>query len=404
MHRFHFRFSLLLVAFALTPWILACHPVFAPRPQQSQVKKTQWNGSPYVEWEVSTFLNPLLIYRVFPDGILAFEGGYRGGVFEAEKSVLLDLSGERVLWRTSIAMELRTAQQPFSAVAFRLPAAPGRSQLLLNWVRRDVLRVQDFLSGEDVWNRPGCRFPVLTGTGRIAAVCFGRLTLLDSATGRPVAVRDLDFTPVDLWVFDGRYLLLDDQGYLHLVSIAKERLPAVPTPENLERVFVNESHLMLVSRAREAYVMQSVRLENGAWKLEWKFRLERLSGAFWIHAFRDRVIFPLGFNCIGARNVASGEEAWVSCGLTEENPPAHDEDGLFLLSSRSERAHHPVIYVDGLNGLQTPLFRNSSNQEVVPFLAMTLAPGTVVDGVLYGVHSSSKLFALRVAAPSGTHP
>ncbi len=383
---------------------MACRPLVSP-PQQSAIpKKMQWTGSPYVEWEVSTFLNPLRILRVFPDGILALEGTFRDGLFEAEKSVLLDLTGERVLWRTSIALELKNPGQTFSAVVFRLPAAPGQASRLLNWVKRDVLRVQDFLTGEDVWNRPGCRFPVPVPSGRIAAVCFGRLSLVDSATGRVQASRPLDFTPAGLWFFDGRYLFLDERQNLHLLSMSDRRETPMPTPENLERVFVNERHLMLVSRARDAYVMQSVRLDGTGWKLDWKLRLDRLSPTFWVHVFQDRVIFPLGFDCIGARGVAQGEEAWISCGLDETNPPAHDEDGLFMLSSRSESGHRPVIYVDGFNGLQTPLFRNAPNQEVVPFLAMTLAPGPVVNGVLYGVHSSSKLFALRVAAPPGDTP
>lgn len=382
-------------------WFSACLPG-PPSRVATTSPKQQWNGSPYVEWEISTFLNPLLIYRVFPDGILAFEGSYRDNTFEPEKSVLLNFAGEQ-LWRTSIALELKTIQQTFSAVVFRLPSSPGRPQLLLNWLRQSVLRVQDFFSGEDVWNRPGCQMPMLTPTGRLAAVCFGRLTLLDTTTGRVLASQELSFEPIDMWGYDKSFLFLDDQRNLHILSFSGERTPTVPTPQNLERVFVVGRYLILISRSRDAYMMQVIHLENSAWKLDWKLRLERLSNAFWVHTHHDRIIFPLGFDCIGARTFERGEETWISCGLTEENPPAYDEDGLFLLSSRSERGHRPVIYVDGRNGLQTPLFRNTPYQEVVPFLAMTLAPGPLVNGVLYGVHSSNKLFAMRVAAPSNNN-
>jgi hypothetical protein len=266
-----------------------------------------------------------------------------------------------------------------------------------------VLRVQNLNTGEDTWNRPGCRLPV-SYRERIAAICFDRLTLIEPDTGLIVTSQKLEFSPRGLWVLQDHFILMDAENNLYFLRLTGSALPKIPTPGRLARVFVHDGHLLMLSHSREGFVLQSLSFSGQRWVLDWKTEINQVPEAFWIHGFQETVIFPIGFNCIAARGLKSGEEVWISCGIDPRNPPAWDEDGIFLLSSRTENAHRPVIYIDGYNGLQTPLFRNSDDQNIVPFLAMSISPGQVRNGVLHGVHSTSRLFALRVAAPEVKKP
>jgi len=393
---------------AILPILLLCStlagcPELNPRVGPVDRSRPTWNGSPFIEWEVSTFLNPLLTWQVLNEGILVYEGSLRDGVFDTEKAVLIDFSGNKVLWRKAMSPVLALPGQAFSATAFPIPSGPNRPPQFLTWVRGDVLRVQNLNTGEDTWNRPGCRHPVLYRE-RLAAVCFDRLTLIDPDSGLIVTSQKLGFSPRGLWVLQEHFILLDAENNLHFLRLTGGTLPKIPTPGRLARVFVHDGHLLMLSHSRDGFVLQSLSFSGQRWVLDWKTEINQVPEAFWIHGFQETVIFPIGFNCIASRGLKRGEEVWISCGIDPRNPPAWDEDGIFLLSSRTENAHRPVIYVDGYNGLQTPLFRNSDDQNIVPFLAMTISPGRVLHGVLHGVHSTSRLFALRVAAPEVKKP
>ncbi len=398
----HPSFTVLLPVLFFCSTLAGC-PELNPRVGPVDRARPAWNGSPFIEWEVSTFLNPLLTWRVVPEGILVYEGSLRDGVFETEKAVLLDFSGDKVLWRKAMSPVLTIPGQTFSATAFYIAPGPGRPPQFLTWIRGDVLRVQNLNTGDDTWNRPGCRMPV-PYRERIAAICFDRLTLIDPDTGQIVTSQGLDFSPHGLWVFQENFILLDADNRLHFLRLTGGALPVIPTPNRLTRVFVHGSQLLMLSNFREGFVLQSLSFSGQKWKLDWKTEINQLPKSFWIHNFQELVIFPIGFDCIAARGLKRGEDVWISCGIDPRNPPAWDEDGIFLLSSRTENSHRPVIYIDGYNGLQTPLFRNSDDQNIVPFLAMTIAPGQILNGVLHGVHSTSRLFALRVAAPEVKKP
>jgi hypothetical protein len=386
--------GILALACALT----GC-PELNPRTVPTERNRPTWNGSPFIEWEVSTFLNPLLTWQVLSEGIMVYEGAIREGRFDPEKAVLLDFSGDKVIWRKALSPRLSPDEPVFAARTFYLPAAPARPPQFVTWVRGDVLRAQNVLTGEDTWNRPGCRLPLLH-QDRIAAVCFDRLTLIEPETGQIVTSQTLGFRPTGLWTLGEHFILRDTEDNLHYLRLSGGQLPAIPTPGRLTHVFVRNGRLLLLSRHREGHVLQSLSVSGQRWVLDWKTELNQVPNGFWIHGFQELIIFPIGFDCISARGLEKGDEAWISCGIDPMNPPAWDEDGVFLLSSRVENGHRPVIYVDGYNGLQTPLFRNTDDANIVPIMAMTIAPGQILHGVLHGVHSTSRLFALRVAAPA----
>ena len=393
-----FRSAVMILPIMLLFLAQAGCPELNPRTGPPVRARPTWTGSPFIEWEVSTFLNPLLAWRVLSEGILVYEGALRDGRFEPEKAVLLDFSGDKVLWRKSLSPTLPLAGEVFSAKSLYLPPTTSRPAQFLTWVQGDVLRVQNLSTGEDTWNRPGCRFPVLH-RDRVAAVCFDRLTLIEADSGQIVTTQALGFSPTGLWVHGENFILRDTQDILHHLRLSGGALPRIPTPGRLAHVHVQGKHLLLLSRHRDGFVLQSLSMSGQGWVLDWKTGLNQVPETFWVHGFQELVIFPIGFDCIAARDQARGQEAWISCGVDPRNPPAWDEDGVFLLSSRTENEHRPVIYVDGYNGLQTPLFRNTDDASIEPIMAMTIAPGPILDGVLHGVHSTSRLFALRVAAP-----
>ena len=399
----HFRSFAAILPTLLVCGVLSACPELNPRVGPVDRARPTWNGSPFIEWEVSTFLNPLLTWRVVPEGILVYEGALRDKTFETEKAVLMDFAGDKVLWRKAMSPVQAIPGQPFSATAFTIAPGPDRPSQFLTWIRGDVLRVQNLTTGEDTWNRPGCRLPLIY-RDRIAAICFDRLTLIEADTGQIATTQALDFSAQGLWVFQENFILLDSNNALHFMRLAGGVLPRIPTPSRLARVFVHGTHLMLLSNFREGFVLQSLSFSGQKWVLDWKTEINQVPESFWIHRFQELAIFPIGFDCIAARDLKKGQEAWISCGVDPRNPPAWDEDGIFVLSSRVENAHRPVIYVDGYNGLQTPLFRSSDEHNIVPFLAMTITPGPIQNGVLHGVHSTSRLFALRVAAPEEKKP
>ncbi|PKN47238.1 MAG: hypothetical protein CVU59_03590, partial [Deltaproteobacteria bacterium HGW-Deltaproteobacteria-17] len=66
---FHHLFS----CAAIVPFLWVCAtltgcPELNPRVGPAERPRPTWNGSPFIEWEVSTFLNPLLTWQVLDEG------------------------------------------------------------------------------------------------------------------------------------------------------------------------------------------------------------------------------------------------------------------------------------------------------------------------------------------------
>ncbi len=361
----------------------------------------RWTGTPYIEWETSIFGQPVLPGRVLEKGVLVYEGLVRENRFRIEKAILLDFSGDQILWRRAISPGQDGPGNVLETLSIPLPKGESKRELILAWVQGDVLRVQNGHTGQDVWNRPGCRYPQLD-QNRLAAVCFDRISILEPENGRIKASLQLSFSPSGMWLLGEYFILLDQAGNLYIHHLKKVVLPRIPMQSNVSSIKVVQNRLLILSTSRGNSVLQALSLGEQSWKQDWKAEFGPVPELFWIHESGEMIIFPIGFDCLSARKLKTGEEAWISCGIHTENPPAWDEDGMFLLSSRKEKGHRPLLYVDGTNGLQTPLFRSMDSQFVEPFLASTIASGSIVNGLLYGVHTVNKLFALRVAAPDDT--
>ncbi|MGM0595651.1 MAG: hypothetical protein ACQES9_01300 [Myxococcota bacterium] len=364
-------------------------------------KARKWEGSPFIAWESQGFKYNIFPKFIFRNYILIFQGIYnRGKVFNPEKAVLFASTAGRTKWRKALRPVMSSKFHPYTTKSEVFVKKTGKKLniALVSWVLGDLFRGQNMKTGDDIWNLPDCSHLVKTGK-ELWGICFDTLKKLDPFTGKTLEEKEFAIKPLKIIGLPEDLVLLDKKGNLQFYQIKTEKLYSFPKEEKLYHIAVSKekNYIYTVSRGDFGYLLKMYHYHNNKISLKWKTSLSVLTDFFWIFETENIVILPAGFDCITARNLKDGKEAWTSCGVFTENPPAYDENGLYVLSSRVKKNEHPLLFLDAFNGLQTPIFRNEGKEDTYTYRAVFLTPGKAKRGLIYGVHKNSKIFALRVA-------
>ncbi|MBU1220956.1 hypothetical protein KKF34_07675 [Myxococcota bacterium] len=360
-------------------------------PDDKLAKKKIWEGNPYEEWEVTTFVYPVIPWVLTPSGIVALEGSYEKNIFRPEKVMLLDLEDGKVIWRK--------AWKP----VYEDTIWNSRSLIVSDWKRilthaqGDILRFTNLAKGEDIWNRPACSVGALDKEFA-AGWCMERLALIDPESGKITKNIRINITPSELHFVDSNLLIADKTGALYRFNINEEKLTYLEYGKKIITIYINKSDIYVFSQTGDDYFIEKLIVEKFSTKVVWSRPLSLKPENYWLHTLNNGVIYPAGFDCIAFDNF-KGETLWTSCGVNTKNPPSWDDNGLYMLSSRvmpdSER---PLLFIDIENGLQTTLFKNTNDGSVATFMASWIVPGAAINGLIYCIRAKNRIFSLRIAA------
>jgi hypothetical protein len=368
-----------------------------------------WEGSPFVQWESPKLTNSIVLRKQCKKGVFAYEGVYNSSnLFTTQKGLMIDLSEGKILWRKAMKPHFRNHISPYSSKVLIFPKRKKKKSVLVSWVEGDLFRAIDWLSGEDVWNRPACKFPVKYGN-LIAGYCFDSITVLNRNDGSPIRSTRISIVPENMDGFGDGVIIIDKEKRIYYFDLKTQKLQPFNKKYILKHHKIVGTRLYLLYKEGHGYVLEMLKYlkntretrynNNSRVKSVWKVSLSISPTSFWVHEQDDAVIVPMGLDCMSSRTVSSGMELWTSCGIFLLNPPAFDEFGMYVLSSREKKGNRSILFVDGDNGLQTTLFRKESGYGTETFRAVHLAPGKITNGLIYGIQNSTKILAIRISAP-----
>ncbi|MBN2724033.1 MAG: hypothetical protein JXR95_08200 [Deltaproteobacteria bacterium] len=326
---------------------------------------------------------------------MAFEGYVSEKNFSPEKLVLLDLDEGKTLWRKAFKPVWKKNTSLWDS--FSIIDGTEKNKSVLSWVSGDVFRMQSIETGEDLWNRPDCKWPTVKG-GMVIGYCMNKLMFINRKTGKVLSRRPLPFVPGGLWVQKDRILVLDERGDLKTTPINGYRFSDTLYNKKIIKLIVLSEDIYVFSVLNGDYFIEKIKIEDTGVTIKWSRPLNESPSGFWIHLTPMDILYPAGFGCIGADNRKTGITSWTSCGVFINNPPAWDKNGLLMLSSRiTKDGERPMIFIDSENGLQTSLFGRNSNGNVITYTATFISPGKSIKGLIFAIRSKSKIFGLRIS-------
>ncbi|MBU1537505.1 hypothetical protein KKF84_19475 [Myxococcota bacterium] len=363
----------------------------------------KWAGSPFLEWESPKFHNDIILRGIFPAGVYGYEGKTTAmGQLNPDKGILLTYADGRLIWRRALIPHFVNPISPFSSriVTFQ---TSKKVEAMLTWVRGDLFRVQEMASGSDLWNRPACLYPTRAGK-YIAGYCFNKVHLMDPDSGHPVKKIATTLPVTNLWSMGKGLLIQHGKGSLSYMELPGGRVHEPLERPEFKHIAVKKDRVFVLYREERRFVLEMLKykkpdLYGGGLVSAWKIFLSLFPATFWVRIQEDQVIHPTGLDCMMSRTMQSGMELWTSCGLYLFNPPAYDDFGMYMLSSRRVGELRPIVFIDGDNGLQTNLFTSHDGGNETTVDGKFIAPGKVRNGLIYAIHKHSKVVAVRVSAP-----
>ena len=367
------------------------------KPQNSDAKKKKvWEGSPYVEWESSTFLNPLKPYLGTDEGILTWEGSLSDTGFQIEKAVLLNFKNGQTLWRHAYKPITKTVLENPLVIKSKFSRIP----VLASWVDGDLFRIQNLKTGEDILNKPNCKY-ISNFKNLLFGYCMGRITVINLENNKKLLTVTSPIKPIYVKSISNYKVLLSDVKHnIYLFDLTTKKLNLLQQNKPIIYLRTDKKTIYEVYTSNDGVIFEVNILKNDELKTKWSVALSGDITNFWFHKTDKFIIYPTGMECISAVNSKNGSEEWTSCGVYEKTPPAWDNDGIYILSSRVINNLRPLIFIDNGNGMQTPLFQSLQGENSInPILAYMLTPGKAYHGMIYAVKNKSKIMAIRIAAP-----